>query len=202
MIESSKNALDELRASLEAQINPMQVIKDELAALKELRAQAMAQGRYDIVASIDLRRQELDLMQQQYILMKKRYSEEGSALTLLHNKLDISKQKAKELLALFAKKAGADDLTDLELAKLIIKKRKGRASGGPVGAGMTYLVGEQGPELLTMGASNGYVTPNNKLGGGGGGNVYLDGYLVGKLIDERLGRQYGTASRVTNYRRS
>lgn len=42
----------------------------------------------------------------------------------------------------------------------------GRANGGPVAAGSTYLVGERGPELLTMGA-NGYITPNNKLGGGG-----------------------------------
>jgi len=40
-----------------------------------------------------------------------------------------------------------------------------RAHGGPVFAGESYLVGEQGPELLTMGAS-GFVTPNNRLGGG------------------------------------
>lgn len=38
--------------------------------------------------------------------------------------------------------------------------RGGRASGGPVTAGGTYLVGERGPELLTIGASSGYVTPN------------------------------------------
>lgn len=34
-----------------------------------------------------------------------------------------------------------------------------RASGGPVFPGGTYLVGERGPELLTMGAA-GFVTPN------------------------------------------
>lgn len=38
-----------------------------------------------------------------------------------------------------------------------------RASGGPVAAGKTYLIGERGPELLTMGSTGGYVTPNNKL---------------------------------------
>lgn len=38
--------------------------------------------------------------------------------------------------------------------------RGGRASGGPVTAGGTYLVGERGPELLTMGASSGYITPS------------------------------------------
>lgn len=40
----------------------------------------------------------------------------------------------------------------------------GRASGGSVSAGGSYLVGERGPEMLTMG-SDGYVTPNHKLGG-------------------------------------
>lgn len=39
-----------------------------------------------------------------------------------------------------------------------------RALGGQVTAGTTYLVGERGPEMVTMGA-NGYVTPNDKLGG-------------------------------------
>lgn len=37
-----------------------------------------------------------------------------------------------------------------------------RAMGGPVLGGRTYLVGENGPELVTMGAS-GYVTPTHKL---------------------------------------
>jgi hypothetical protein len=40
----------------------------------------------------------------------------------------------------------------------------GRAMGGPVSAGGTYLVGERGPELLTMGANSGYVTPNAGMG--------------------------------------
>lgn len=37
-----------------------------------------------------------------------------------------------------------------------------RASGGPVDANNTYIVGEKGPELVTFGAS-GYVTPNDML---------------------------------------
>lgn len=43
----------------------------------------------------------------------------------------------------------------------------GRARGGPVMAGMTYRVGERGPEMLTMGAS-GRITPN------GGGGVHIE----------------------------
>lgn len=38
----------------------------------------------------------------------------------------------------------------------------GRASGGAVRSGSTYLVGERGPELLSLGSTSGYVT-NNRL---------------------------------------
>jgi hypothetical protein len=41
-----------------------------------------------------------------------------------------------------------------------------RAGGGPVYPGGTYLVGEQGPELLTMGGNSGSITPNGAIGGG------------------------------------
>ena len=41
-----------------------------------------------------------------------------------------------------------------------------RVSGGSVSSGSSYLVGEKGPEIVTMGGS-GHVTPNNKIGGGG-----------------------------------
>jgi len=40
-----------------------------------------------------------------------------------------------------------------------------RAMGGSVQAGNSYLVGERGAEIITMGG-NGHVTPNHKLGGG------------------------------------
>jgi hypothetical protein len=46
-----------------------------------------------------------------------------------------------------------------------------RASGGPVSAGRSYIVGERGPELFTPGAS-GAITPN----GAGGGVVIAPNY--------------------------
>ena len=55
----------------------------------------------------------------------------------------------------------------------------GRATGGPVSGGTTYLVGEKGPELFTPGSS-GNIIPNNRLGGGGGGgtiNITVNGAL-------------------------
>lgn len=62
----------------------------------------------------------------------------------------------------FAAMAGASniDLSGLQF----------RASGGPVMAGGSYIVGEKGPELFTPGAS-GNITPNNALGGGNTINV-------------------------------
>jgi hypothetical protein len=41
------------------------------------------------------------------------------------------------------------------------------AAGGPVSAGSSYVVGEQGPELFVPHAS-GTIVPNNKMGGGSG----------------------------------
>lgn len=60
----------------------------------------------------------------------------------------------------------------------------GRASGGPVSAGSTYLVGENGPELLHMGA-NGMVSPN---GGGGGAIVVqlvVDGRVLAQVVNDQ-----------------
>lgn len=53
----------------------------------------------------------------------------------------------------------------------------GKAAGGPVTGGTTYLVGEKGPELFTPGSS-GNIIPNNRLGGGGGTiNITVNGAL-------------------------
>lgn len=67
----------------------------------------------------------------------------------------------------------------------------GRAAGGPVSAGQTYLVGERGPELLTMGQP-GYVSPNGSSSHGH--DIYMDGRLVGRAIDERMGRDLATSN--------
>ena len=53
----------------------------------------------------------------------------------------------------------------------------GRATGGPVTGGTTYLVGEKGPELFTPGSS-GNIIPNNRMGGGGGSiNITVNGAI-------------------------
>lgn len=75
-----------------------------------------------------------------------------------------------------------------------------RASGGPVRSGETYLVGENGPEILQMGSTNGNVIPNHRIGGGGAGmtvNIHTsaDPQAVVAAI-KKYERQNGTGWRA------
>lgn len=83
-----------------------------------------------------------------------------------------------------------------------------RASGGPVTAGGAYLVGENGPELLTMGSNAmGYVHPNRSMASMGGTTVVqlninhpltdrAQAEYVARLVSEHLGR----GGQITNGR--
>ena len=72
----------------------------------------------------------------------------------------------------------------------------GRAAGGPVNAGTTYLVGERGPELFTPSGS-GMIIPNNRLGGAGGSiNITVNG----ALDPEGVARQIITILNNSSYR--
>ena len=82
----------------------------------------------------------------------------------------------------------------------------GKAGGGQVAAGKTFVVGEKGPELLTMGSSRGFITPNNQLGGNGDNitnivNVSVDasGSSVqgDSGMSQQLGEQIAVAIRAT-----
>jgi phage-related protein len=64
----------------------------------------------------------------------------------------------------------------------------GKALGGPVMGGTSYLVGERGAELFTP-TSNGVITPNNKLGGG---NTTINLNVTGAIDPE------GTARSIIN----
>jgi len=86
----------------------------------------------------------------------------------------IPKSKATQIAALIDQGRYAEvqqQLDELARRRTVIVEtigkflgREKRAAGGPVSAGRSYLVGEQGPELVTFGA-NGFVTPNHALGG-------------------------------------
>ena len=75
-------------------------------------------------------------------------------------KIRFDTQGPAAALALAAYFASGAELKGLSANQLIGQSGfsfgvPGRASGGPVTAGGTYLVGERGPELLTMGSSSG-----------------------------------------------
>lgn len=65
----------------------------------------------------------------------------------------------------------------------------GKAVGGPVAGGTSYIVGEKGPELFTP-SGNGFITPNNRLGGSGGNTFNI---TVNGAIDRE-----GTARSIIN----
>lgn len=59
-----------------------------------------------------------------------------------------------------------------------------RASGGHVYAGQSYVVGEKRPEVLTMGGTNGYISPRVPTGGSSGQPIVLEFASSGnKLVD-------------------
>lgn len=80
--------------------------------------------------------------------------------TAITNALAVQPFPLGLALATTAGVAGA-----VQIATIQNQKFSGaRAMGGDVQAGNSYLVGERGAEIITMGG-NGHVTPNHKLGG-------------------------------------
>jgi lambda family phage tail tape measure protein len=63
-----------------------------------------------------------------------------------------------------------------------------KAAGGPVSAGVTHMVGENGPELFTPSGS-GTIIPNHALGGAGGTTNVTNNYINAidtKSFEQRL----------------
>jgi hypothetical protein len=75
----------------------------------------------------------------------------------------------------------------------------GRAAGGPVNAGTTYLVGEKGPELFTPGIS-GNIIPNHKISGGSGGGATFNITVNGALDPEGVARTIVNVLNNSSYR--
>ena len=69
------------------------------------------------------------------------------------------------------------------IGKIASQNYPERQAGGDVRPGETYLVGEKGPELLTMGQYGGNVTPNRNLAQGVVVNIY-DG--TGRKINQAM----------------
>jgi len=61
----------------------------------------------------------------------------------------------------------------------------GKANGGPVGAGGSYLVGERGPEIFTP-STSGTITPNSKSGGAGSGVTVVQNINISTGVQQTV----------------
>jgi len=68
----------------------------------------------------------------------------------------------------------------------------GKAAGGPVKGGESYVVGEEGPELFVPNSS-GNIVPNDELGGGGGTSIVVNVDASGSSVEgqEEQARELG-----------
>ena len=72
----------------------------------------------------------------------------------------------------------------------------GRAMGGPVGAGQTYMVGERGPETFRAPAGGGTIIPN---GQGGGVNVnFTVNAIDAQSFNSAISKQKQTIVNIVN----
>lgn len=89
--------------------------------------------------------------------------------------------------------------TNVGISGFAMPKLIGKAAGGPVSAGSSYLVGERGPEMFVP-RTSGSIYPNDAMGIGGGNitvNVDATGTSVQGNGDDskRLGEAIGVAIR-------
>jgi hypothetical protein len=97
--------------------------------------------------------------------------------TFITNKIISALSSALSSLGNLGKPSAGAQSTDLVgnmKGDWIAQQYIGKASGGSVSSGQTYVVGENGPELLKMGSDSGNITPNNKLGSGNAPNVTIN----------------------------
>jgi TP901 family phage tail tape measure protein len=92
--------------------------------------------------------------------------------------------------------------TVVELEEHRMSEHEGRAVGGPISAGQTYLVGEKGPELVTFSASGSVVpadlTEQLLRGTGGGAEAGAVSTLANSMIGALTSNLSAGASVVTS----
>jgi hypothetical protein len=72
-----------------------------------------------------------------------------------------------------------------QVAQIRSQQYSGREKGGPVAAGMPYIVGEAGPEIFKP-SSSGTIVPNGQVGGGGVNVNFTINAVDASGIDELL----------------
>jgi hypothetical protein len=147
---------------------------------KSEREKAIAQDRIEFEKKSDLDKTQFALTNMQSVFsalgaQNKKAFEASKALAIA-SALVNTYQGATKALATYPfpfgliAAAAAVAAGMAQVAAIRSQQYSGRALGGPVMGGQSYIVGESGPELFTPNTT-GSITRNNQLGGGGDVNV-------------------------------
>ena len=106
--------------------------------------------------------------------------EQGTKMLGVLGEVDARNSKGEQVkVKNVAGESLVNSIPILNLFNQIGKFGGGRANGGPVSGGTSYLVGERGPELFTPSSSG-------RIGGMGGGtvvNITVDGFVLGSSAE-------------------
>jgi lambda family phage tail tape measure protein len=123
-------------------------------------------------------------------------------------------QLRAQMISLFSSMFGMGKFTPGSPTFVGPMQPPGMANGGPVDAGMPYMVGERGPEMIVP-RSNGTVIPNNQLSSAMGSTTNVTNYNINaidvKSFEDRLlgssntiwaANQYANKNLSTNFGRT
>lgn len=188
-LEAAQKRIDEIAASFKTPLDQIREQMEEIATLKPFAENAEQASVLERAA---------EALKKQFKELKISTSQWGAALTEVQRGLADSFAAAivrgenlggllKRLTAQLAERALSDFLFK-SLGSAFKIGIPGLAAGGPVFAGRSYIVGEQGPEVFTPSVS-GAIIPNGDLSGGGVTVVQNIRFDVGlESVDQRIGQ--------------
>ena len=179
-------------------------ILDQIQAIKDLR-QANIDNNMDVADANALYEQQIETLRKNAIKLGLNKDEVNKLVDAFKGiprdvELELRVRGLKGILeqvaalsALLGSKAAAG-------AALSGSYVSGRASGGPVMAGQTYIVGENGPEVLQMGAQSGVVYNSAQtaamMSGASGGSSAT---TINVVVSLKPGFEGAMGAAVTNY---
>ena len=178
-----QQALDELRSQglIDREENELQSLARRREALEQFRQQELISERQYQEASKNLERQTVDAkvaIVSDSLNALGKVNEDAFKIAKafnIANAIMNTYTGATKALATypppfnFIAAAGVVANGLAQVSMIRSQSYSGRALGGQVRAGESYVVGERGPEVLTMGTNTGRIIPNEAMRGSGGG---------------------------------
>ena len=136
-------------------------LEESLGALLDAGVKAFGGTEQEVRDFNAAQKDAIDLIADIAIAMGLTFGEQNK-LKILVDSGDL--EGARRLLEQIQRLANIGSVYDGAIERLLDEKLKGKAAGGPVSGGTSYLVGEKGPEIFTPSGS-GMITPNSAIGG-------------------------------------